>query len=39
LIEDDEFTSEDTGAVFDLDGNEVVSIAGMVRGRRMKIER
>jgi hypothetical protein len=34
----DTFTSQDTGKIFDLDGNEIVSISGTIQARRMKIE-
>jgi hypothetical protein len=34
----DTYTSRDTGKVFDLAGNVIVSISGSVQARRMKIE-
>jgi hypothetical protein len=35
---DDEFTSNDTGKIYDADGVEIVSLGGTEIGRRMKIE-
>lgn len=34
----DEYTSQDTGAIFDLQGNEVFAIGGRHEARRMTIE-
>lgn len=38
LTSDDDYTSSDTGQIFDPNGNQIVSLSGREVGRRMKVE-
>ena len=38
MTDSDEFTSHDTGGIFDLSGNLIVAIGGLTKGKRMTID-